>query len=126
MQIGIAAWGVVVWVLSGVICGVIAGGKARNKEGWFLAGLLFGPIGIVLALVVQPNQAQLEHSRVATGSMKRCTSLRRAHPEGSEEVSLLRNRGERVRTEEARAYSYRYRMGRLGRLPVIDAWCTIR
>ena len=51
---------VIVWVLFGVACAVIATNKGRSGFGWFILGFLLGPFGFILALVVPKNQEVVE------------------------------------------------------------------
>ena len=41
-----------IWLLCGVACAVVASGKKRSKFGWFMIGMIVGPLGILLAPVV--------------------------------------------------------------------------
>jgi hypothetical protein len=44
---------VAIWllILCAIIASIVAKHKNRNMVGWFLAGLLFGPFGLVVALI---------------------------------------------------------------------------
>ncbi len=42
----------VVWAACGLIAAYIAGEKDRSLGGWFLIGVLFGPFGVLAAIVV--------------------------------------------------------------------------
>src|SRR5450432_1309318 len=44
----------VVGLIGGVICAVIAPGKRRSAIGWFCIGFLIPLIGLILILVLQP------------------------------------------------------------------------
>ena len=46
------------WLSFGIISAVIAANKGRSGRGWFVLGLLLGPLGIILALVVSKNQEE--------------------------------------------------------------------
>lgn len=61
-----------VWIICGVICTVIANNKGRSGLGWFLIGMLLGPFGIILALVVGKNEEAVVQAAVASGEMKKC------------------------------------------------------
>lgn len=39
----------VLWCVCGIFAGVVASSKGRSGCGWFLAGLVFGPIGLIAA-----------------------------------------------------------------------------
>ncbi len=63
---------VIVWILCGIIGAVVATNKGRSGCGWFALGVLFGPLGLVLALVVPKNQEVVEEKAVQSGEMKKC------------------------------------------------------
>lgn len=42
---------VIVWIVSAVICLALARRKGNPPEGAFVAGLLLGPIGVILTLL---------------------------------------------------------------------------
>jgi Tfp pilus assembly protein PilE len=63
---------VLIWVLFGIISAVIASNKGRSGCGWFLLGVLLGPFGLILALVVSKNLATVEEKAVQVGEMKKC------------------------------------------------------
>jgi hypothetical protein len=60
------------WILCGVVAAVVAGNKGRNGCGWFALGVLLGPFGLILALVVSKNQPVVEQEAVESGKMKKC------------------------------------------------------
>jgi len=60
------------WLLCGVVSAVVARNKGRSGCGWFALGILLGPFGFILALVVSKNQEVLEKEAVQSGSMKKC------------------------------------------------------
>ena len=45
-----------------MISGNIVKDKGRDQFGWFLAGLLLGPIGVVLASIASPDQKMLDQN----------------------------------------------------------------
>lgn len=61
-----------IWFVCGFICSVIAGSKGRSAGGYFLMGLLLGPLGIILAAVLPRNENQIEKEILESGSMKKC------------------------------------------------------
>ena len=65
-----------IWILIGVPLGfasaAVAANKGRSGWGWFALGLLLGPVGLILALVVPKNQAVIEEKAVQSGEMKKC------------------------------------------------------
>jgi hypothetical protein len=40
-----------IWIICGLACYFIATGKNRSGLGWFCLGMLFGPFGILAAIV---------------------------------------------------------------------------
>lgn len=58
----------VIWLLFGVVTAVVATNKGRNGCGWFAIGVLLGPFGFILALVVERSETQA----VADGVMRKC------------------------------------------------------
>ena len=43
--------GLFLWVLFGVFSAMIASTKGRSAGGWFFMGLIFGPFGLLVALL---------------------------------------------------------------------------
>lgn len=63
----------------------IAASKGRRAGGWFLYGLLFPPIGLVHASILEPTEASLIAYELKNGRMKHC-------PECLEPVSVQAKR----------------------------------
>lgn len=63
---------VLVWVVCGVIAMMIATGKGRSGCGWFVIGVLLGPLGIILALVMPQVTEVVETKAIQEGQMKKC------------------------------------------------------
>ena len=63
---------IVIWVLFGVACAVIATNKGRSGGSWFVLGFLLGPFALILALVVSKNQEVLDEGSIQSGEMKLC------------------------------------------------------
>jgi hypothetical protein len=63
-----------IWLLCGIISAIVASNKGRSGFGWFIIGLLLGPLGLILSLAVSKKQKALEAKAVETGSMKKCPS----------------------------------------------------
>ncbi len=54
----------VVWVVGcGIICGVVAEQKGLNVAGWFIAGLLFNGVAVILILVIQEPARKTQQYR---------------------------------------------------------------
>ena len=47
---------VVLFVVSAVICHVIAGSRGRNRVLWGVLGLVFGPLAIPFVLLTHPKR----------------------------------------------------------------------
>ncbi|MBW2075781.1 MAG: zinc ribbon domain-containing protein [Deltaproteobacteria bacterium] len=62
----------IIWLLFGIVSAVVASNKGRSGCGWFALGVLLGPFGFILALVVPKNQEVVEKEAVQSGSMKKC------------------------------------------------------
>ena len=62
----------VIWLLFGIVSAVVAANKGRSGCGWFALGILLGPFGLILSLVVQDNRKVLEKEAVNSGEMKKC------------------------------------------------------
>lgn len=60
------------WIICGIIGAVIASNKGRSGCGWFIIVSLCGPLGIVLALVVPEDQAEVDKKAINRGDMKKC------------------------------------------------------
>ena len=63
---------IIVWLLCGLICTVIAGAKGRSSFGHFFIGVLFGPLGVILSLVMPKNTDRLEKLALNAGDLKKC------------------------------------------------------
>jgi hypothetical protein len=61
-----------IWVLFGVVAAVVATNKGRSGCGWFALGVLLGPFGFILSLVVSRNQPAVEEAALGSGEMKKC------------------------------------------------------
>jgi hypothetical protein len=68
MSLGI----VLFWFLCGIISAVAASNKGRSGLGWFIIGSLFGPIGVVLSLVVSRQTEVIEAKAISSGGQKKC------------------------------------------------------
>lgn len=62
----------IIWFLFGIVSAVIASKKGRSGCGWFLLGVLLGPFGLILALVVSRREGVVEKKAVQNGNMKKC------------------------------------------------------
>jgi len=62
----------IIWLLFGIVSAVVASNKGRSGCGWFALGVILGPFGFILALVVPKNQEVVEKEAIQSGSMKKC------------------------------------------------------
>jgi hypothetical protein len=61
-----------IWFLFGVVTAVVATNKGLNGCGWFILGVLLGPFGFILSLVVSKDRSAVEQSALRSGEMKKC------------------------------------------------------
>jgi len=50
-------WGEVIafaWIGCGIFSGAVASAKNRSGCGWFLAGLVLGPVGLLVSFLLPP------------------------------------------------------------------------
>lgn len=62
----------IIWLLFGIVTTVVATNKGRSGCGWFILGVLLGPFGFILSLVVRKNEPVVEREAVESGAMKKC------------------------------------------------------
>jgi hypothetical protein len=62
----------IVWILFGIASAIVASNKGRSGCGWFALGVLLGPFGFILSLVVSKDQQAVEKEAVDSGQMKKC------------------------------------------------------
>ena len=60
------------WVLCGVVAAVVASNKGNSGVSWFFMGVLLGPIGLILSLVVSGDPAVVERKKIEGGGYRRC------------------------------------------------------
>jgi len=60
------------WLLCGIISSTVLSNKGRGACGGFLLGMLLGPIGIILALVMSPDEKQMEKQKLKQGDGRKC------------------------------------------------------
>ena len=56
----------------GMIASVIASNKGKDAFGWFVGGMLLGPLGIILILVLASDTDKIEAKQVQAGTHKKC------------------------------------------------------
>ncbi|MFF8323296.1 hypothetical protein ACH49M_03310 [Rhodococcus qingshengii] len=66
-SVGVLVVLVAVWLVCGMVAAVIAARKSRSAGGFFVLGFLFGPIGVLVAiLAARGNPAAPKGSRSVT------------------------------------------------------------
>ena len=60
------------WVLFGVVAAVVASNKGNSGVAWFFVGVLLGPFGLILSLVVSGDPAGVERKKIEDGGYLRC------------------------------------------------------
>jgi len=70
MEIGI----IIIWLLFGIATAIVAKNKHRSGCGGFLLGMMFGPIGLIIALVMSTDHARGGEIAIKKGNMKKCPS----------------------------------------------------
>lgn len=60
------------WFGCGVIAAVIASYKGRGGCGWSVMGVFFGPLALILALVMPANNVSLELQAIQSGDYQKC------------------------------------------------------
>jgi len=65
-----------IWIACGIGALVIANGKGRSGLGWGILGFLFGPLGLLGAAMISPDQQASEkrskRAGLQSGKMKKC------------------------------------------------------
>ncbi len=61
-----------IWLLCAFVAGSIYKNKGRSFAVAFVVGLIFGPLGVILALLSGRDSAAIERQQVGTGQMKKC------------------------------------------------------
>jgi len=62
----------VAWLLCGAISAFLASRKERAALGWLLVGMLFGPFGLLLAILVPSKKRPGAQKRVKPGTYREC------------------------------------------------------
>ena len=62
----------IIWLLFGVAAGMVLSNKGRSGCGGFALGFLLGPIGLIIALVMQPDTQEMEQRTLSQGEMRKC------------------------------------------------------
>ena len=63
---------IVIWLIFGIICAVVASGKGKSGCLWFFLGVLLGPIGLIIILVMPSDEPNVEKKSIESGQRKKC------------------------------------------------------
>jgi len=63
---------VLIWLVCGIVAGVLAEQKGRSGCGWVVLGLLFGPLAILVVVVASPNEQKRERAGLQSRQLRRC------------------------------------------------------
>lgn len=64
---------VILWLAFSILAAVIAGQKGRSAIGFFFLSLVLSPVvGIIGALIAEPNKQMIETRQLSSGEMKKC------------------------------------------------------
>lgn len=64
----------IIWLLFGVAGGMVLSNKGRSGCGGFALGFLLGPIGLIIALVMQTDHREIDKRALQQGDMRKCPS----------------------------------------------------
>jgi len=62
----------VIWLLFGVVCAILANNKGHSGCLWFGLGVLLGPIGLIIVLIIPKNESKVKKTAITSGRMKEC------------------------------------------------------
>lgn len=61
------------WIIFAILVGLFANSKGRSGVGFFFLSLILSPlIGLIIALLVKPNIANVEKNAIQHGENKKC------------------------------------------------------
>jgi ribosomal protein L37AE/L43A len=63
---------VVIWLLFGFTAAIVGTNKGRSGCGWFAIGVILGPFGLILSLVVPKEEQALEQKSLQSGEHRKC------------------------------------------------------
>ena len=64
----------VLLIACGITAGIVASNKGRSVAGWCFLGVALGPIGVLMAIVVSRNEAEIESRAIRFGKGRKCPS----------------------------------------------------
>ena len=62
----------IIWLLFGLAAAAVMSNKGRSGCGGFALGFLLGPIGLIIALVLQKDHKTLEGKALSSGDVRKC------------------------------------------------------
>ena len=65
-------WAMFIWLLMGLAAAFVASKKGRSVGGFFLLGILLGPLGILWAALARTDQAGIDAAQLKTGQSRKC------------------------------------------------------
>jgi hypothetical protein len=66
------------WLACAIAAGAVASGKGRSPVIWFLLGLLFGPLGLILAVLRKGREHFVRERALARGLVRPCPACEKA------------------------------------------------
>lgn len=60
------------WLCFAIAAAVVAHNKGRSGVGWFVLGLLLGPMAFIFALIIRKDTPRIEARSVDAGELRRC------------------------------------------------------
>lgn len=66
-----------IWLLCGIVCAIIAGSKNRSAVGWCLIGLLIGIFGVILIACLPKVEQGRDHEAEVSDERRRLLELER-------------------------------------------------
>jgi ribosomal protein L32 len=62
----------IIWLICGLVCASIASSKGRDGCGWFLLGVLLGPLALLMSFAVPVNKYAVEKKALEAKTAKKC------------------------------------------------------
>jgi len=62
----------IIWALIGIASAVAITNRGHNALDGFVLGFLLGPIGLVIALVIPPDEQGIEENALKGGNLRKC------------------------------------------------------
>lgn len=62
----------ILWLLCGLAASIVMSNKGRSGCGGWALGVLLGPIGLVIALVMSSDKIEMDRQALKKGEMRKC------------------------------------------------------